>query len=110
MATPLFDQIHTGYYPSVQKGLPMSMRTVSFKLPVTLDNQLTRLAKARKLSRSALMREAVESLTKGKRQSVNELAGDLVGCVTGGPRDLATNPKYMAGFGKRPSSSSIRDR
>jgi hypothetical protein len=100
MGTSLFDQIHIGYYPPVQKGIPMGMRTVSFKLPVTLDNQLTRLAKARKVSRSTLFREAVESLTKRKRQSILELAGDLVGCVKGGPPDLSTNPKYMAGYGK----------
>jgi hypothetical protein len=30
-----------------------------------------------------------------------EQAGDLVGCFKGGPRDLASNPKHMAGLGKR---------
>ena len=31
--------------------------------------------------------------------SAAELAGDLAGCVDGGPVDLSMNPDYMAGFG-----------
>lgn len=31
--------------------------------------------------------------------SAYDLAKDLAGCVEGGPTDLATNPKYMEGFG-----------
>jgi hypothetical protein len=27
----------------------------------------------------------------------------LIGCVSGGPPDLSTNPKYMEGFGDRAS-------
>jgi predicted transcriptional regulator len=77
------------------------MRTVSVRLPILLDKQLRRLAKDRKLSRSALMREAVETLINGKRQSVAALTRDLLGIVKDRvPRDLSTNPKYLAGFGK----------
>jgi predicted transcriptional regulator len=75
------------------------MRTVSFKLPGDLDDALNDLARARGASRSALVREALESLAKGKRNSVTALAGDLVGSVEG-PADLATNRKHMAGYGK----------
>lgn len=100
METLMFDQNFSGYYHSVQEGKPMGMRTVSFKLPVALDKQLSRLAKERKVSRSALVREAVEGLMKVKRQSVAALAGDLFGCVKDAPHDLSTNPKYMVGFGK----------
>ncbi len=32
--------------------------------------------------------------------SALEVAGDLVGCVKGGPPDLSTNPIYMDGFGQ----------
>lgn len=32
--------------------------------------------------------------------SALELAGDLVGCLEGGPPDLSTNKKYMEGFGQ----------
>ena len=76
-----------------------SMSTVSFKLPAHLDETLDELAHARGATRSALVREALEALAKGKRRSVTALAGDLVGSVEG-PTDLATNKKHMSGYGK----------
>ena len=79
--------------------MPSAMRTVSFKLPPELDDALDDLARARGASRSALVREALELLAKGKRRSVAALAGDLVGSIEG-PTDLATNKKHMAGYGK----------
>jgi predicted transcriptional regulator len=77
------------------------MRTVSFKLPTKLDRALDDLARRRRASRSAVVREALEALTKtkDKRRSVTEAAGDLVGRFEG-PGDLSTNPKHMADFGK----------
>jgi Arc/MetJ-type ribon-helix-helix transcriptional regulator len=75
------------------------MHTVSFKLPEDLDDTLTELARSRGSSRSALVREALESLAKGKKRSVTSLAGHLVGSVEG-PSDLATNRKRMSGYGK----------
>ena len=75
------------------------MRTVSFKLPENLDDALSHLARERRSSRSALVREAIESLAKGKRRSVTALAADLVGSVDG-PSDLATNPKHMLKYGR----------
>lgn len=75
------------------------MKTVSFKLPEQLDNALTDLAKRRKSSRSALVREALEALAKGKRRSVTSCVDELDLAVDG-PPDLATNPKYMTGYGK----------
>jgi len=75
------------------------MRTVSFKLPEDLDDALNELARTRRLSRSALVREALESLRKGNRRSVTALAGKLVGSVDG-PSDLATNRKRMSGYGR----------
>jgi Arc/MetJ-type ribon-helix-helix transcriptional regulator len=75
------------------------MRTVSFKLPESLDDQLTELARARRSSRSAIVRGALESVAKAKRRSVTAAAGNLVGSVDG-PPDLAGDPKHMAGYGK----------
>jgi len=76
-----------------------TMRTVSFKLPEDLDDALSELARSRGASRSAVVREAIEALAKGKRRSVTALAGDLVGSVEG-PSDLATNSKHMSGYGR----------
>jgi predicted transcriptional regulator len=75
------------------------MRTVSFKLPGALDDALGKLARRRRASKSELAREALEALARGNRRSVTALAGNLVGSIEG-PRDLSTNTKYMAGYGK----------
>jgi metal-responsive CopG/Arc/MetJ family transcriptional regulator len=75
------------------------MRTVSFKLPADLDRALDELAGRRRAGRSAMVREALEGLAKGPRRSVTALAGDLVGSLDR-PRDLATNPRHIAGYGK----------
>ena len=79
--------------------MAIPMRTVSFKLPEELDDALNELARARGASRSALVREALEALAKGKRRSVTSLAGKLVGSVDG-PTDLAAYRKHMAGYGR----------
>lgn len=76
-----------------------AMRTVSFKLPRHVVDALGALAQRRKVSRSALAREALEALLESGRQSVTSLAADLVGSVEG-PVDLATNPRHMRGFGR----------
>ncbi len=75
------------------------MRTVSFKLSARLDNALSDLARRRKSSRSALVREALEALATGKRRSVTAVVDKLVEPLDG-PADLSTNPKHMAGYGK----------
>ncbi|HKY37577.1 MAG TPA: CopG family transcriptional regulator [Polyangiaceae bacterium] len=75
------------------------MKTVSFKLPEKLDQELNELARVRKSSRSALVREALAALARGKRNSVTSAARDLVGSIAG-PSDLSTNPKHMSGYGK----------
>ncbi len=75
------------------------MRTVSFKLPEHLDDALSDLARRRKSSRSALVREALEGLATGGRRSVTAAVDALVGPLDG-PTDLSTNPKHLAGYGK----------
>ena len=78
------------------------MRTVCVKLPEDLERALTKLVKQRRTTRSAVVREAIEAYTRVPKRplSFTEAAGDLVGCVRGGPRDLSTNPKHMEGFGR----------
>lgn len=83
------------------------MRTISLKLPETLDKRLTSLARRRRLSKSAAIREAIQTYVtangeaiKPRKGSFLEVARDLIGSLHGGPGDLATNPKHMEGFGK----------
>ena len=85
------------YYPKI-------MRTISVKLPDELLAQLASEAKARRVTKSSLVRE---SLAKGLHEEpptgadpCYDLARDLAGSVKGLPKDLAGNPKYMEGFGR----------
>jgi hypothetical protein len=79
------------------------MKTVSLKLPDALARKLERAARARGESKSEVIRLALQQYLDGERPvprgSVLEAAGPWVGCVEG-PGDLATNPKYMEGFGE----------
>ena len=75
------------------------MRTVSFKLPEQLDDALSELARRRKSSRSALVREALADLAGRGRVSVTASVDALVAPLDG-PTDLSTNPKHLTGYGK----------
>jgi hypothetical protein len=75
------------------------MRTVSFKLSDDVERRLTRLAQARGVSRSALLREALERYANSSNGSFVELAGDLVGCLEG-PGDLSTNAEHLSDYGR----------
>jgi predicted DNA-binding protein len=81
------------------------MRTISLKLPDDLLAQLAKTAKARRVTRSSLVRESLEKALHEQPRagavSCYDLARDLAGTVKGLPRDLAHNPKYMEGFGRR---------
>jgi hypothetical protein len=72
--------------------------------PEELLVQLDREAKARRVPKSVVVRESLETTlrwrARGRRNSCYELARDLAGSVKGLPRDLAENPKYMEGFGE----------
>jgi len=75
------------------------MRTVSFKLSERLNDTLSDLARRRKSSRSALVREAWEAVAAGKRRSVTAVVDELVGSLDG-PVDLSTNSKHLRGYGE----------
>jgi predicted DNA-binding protein len=79
------------------------MRTISVKLPDELLAQLSREAKAKRVTKSHLIRESLEkrlAQSSGDEVSCYSLARDLAGSVKGLPKDLADNPKYMDGFGQ----------
>jgi predicted transcriptional regulator len=58
------------------------MKTLSLKLPDTLDDQLEELASS-----------------APARASFTALAGDLAGSIEG-PEDLSLNPDHLAGYGR----------
>ena len=80
------------------------MQTISLKLPDNLLTRLTDQAKARRVTKSWLIRESLERAlseeASDRTPSCYDLAADLCGAIKGLPEDLATNPKYMEGFGE----------
>ncbi len=79
------------------------MKTLSLKLPPSLETKLTHAARQRGTSKSSIVREALESFLQNnaapKKGSALEAVSPWVGCVNG-PGDLSTNPEYMDDFGK----------
>jgi hypothetical protein len=80
------------------------MRTISLKLPDDLLAQLTSEAKARRVTKSQLVRESLEKALHQQRSagavSCYDVARDLAGALKGLPKGLADDPKYMEGFGR----------
>jgi hypothetical protein len=80
------------------------MRNLSFKLPDALHKRLVQAAKSQRLSKSKVVRLALETyLARQPRTmplTIGDLIGDLAGSCRDGRSDLATNPKYMEDFGK----------
>jgi hypothetical protein len=89
-----------------QIDLPFAMNTLTIKIPDDLDAALSLASRREHLTKSELVRRALSAYVARPAGvapfvSALEQAGDLVGCFKGGPRDLASNPKHIAGFGKR---------
>lgn len=81
-----------------------AMNTISLKLPDRLLERLEAATRARGTTKSSLVRECLEqsldARPAGGKATCYDLASDLAGSLKGLPRDLATNPKYMEGFGQ----------
>lgn len=75
------------------------MRIVTVKIPEDLDRALDLLAERQGVSRSAVIRQALEALTGARSWSVAALAADLAGTLSG-PRDLSTSAKHLTGYGE----------
>ncbi len=79
------------------------MRSVSMKMPSHLAREVSEAARRRGISRSALIREALEAFLRREKAapSVSALsrAVDIVGAFSG-PEDLSVNPDHMRDFGR----------
>lgn len=96
------------------------MTTLTLELSEPLDAQLTKLAKRRRVSKTAVAQEALqnyllrESAKPTREQLENYLkqhgspapesfavkAEKYIGIATGGASDLSSNPKHLEGFGE----------
>jgi hypothetical protein len=82
----------------------LGMRTISFKLPNQVIERLEQECRKRGVSKSEFIRESLDihfkAANKSRQPSCLDLIQDLVGSAKNAPRDLATNPKYMQGYGE----------
>ncbi|HYU70132.1 MAG TPA: ribbon-helix-helix protein, CopG family [Burkholderiales bacterium] len=80
------------------------MKTLSFKVPETLDRKLAAVVKRRGVGKSILVREALarylDESPAVRRGSFLDLSSDLLGCVKDAPADLSSGPRHLADFGK----------
>jgi len=77
---------------------------LTIKIPEALEQDLIRLNKQAHVSKSELVRQALQAfLARGPNAvpfvSALDQVGDLVGCFSGGPTDLSSNPEHLTGFG-----------
>lgn len=81
------------------------MVTLTIKISSTMEQELLKASDQAHLSKSELVRRALEAYI-GQRKttapfvSALDQAGDLVGCFSGGPSDLSSNPRHLDGFGR----------
>jgi hypothetical protein len=78
------------------------MSTITCKLSARLDADLASTARDQGVSKSDIVRQALENHIGRRRGKKRPRAFDLVknlsGCLKG-PADILTNPKYMEDFG-----------
>ena len=83
---------------------PVDVTTISLKLSDRLLELLEDEARARRTTKSSLVRECLEKTLAvrppGDESTCYDLARDLAGSLKGLPRDLATNPKHLESFGR----------
>ena len=77
------------------------MKTLSLKLPEHLHALLHAAVQERHKAKSELVREALAAYLADTDRpgSFAALTDDLAGKIKG-PRDLAANPRHLAGFGQ----------
>jgi predicted transcriptional regulator len=82
---------HFGHNDYTKGG---TMKTLSLKVPESLLEKLDSIARKKGKSRSALLREAIETVIAGENHISDgtclDLAKDLAGCGNG-PEDLSFN-------------------
>ena len=76
----------------------MSLKAITVKLPRSAYVKVSRVARSRGLTQSAVIREAIDGLKEPPAQTFLDAAGDAVGSVDG-PADLSTNPGHLEGYG-----------
>ena len=77
------------------------MTTLTLKVPREMAAKLEAVAARKRVPKSKYVRNALDIALKKEKDepSLYDLMRDAIGCVNSGKKDLATNPKYMKGYG-----------
>lgn len=77
-------------------------RVLTLKVSEQLAAAVDAAARSRGMTRSRLVREALEAHLRrsATAASVLDRTGDLAGSLKGLPRDLSSNRTYLKGFGR----------
>ena len=78
------------------------MTTLTCKIPDKLSAHLDAAARQRRVSKSQIVREAIAASLKRKKTTVSafDLIKDACGIIKGGPKDYASDPRYLREFGQ----------
>jgi Arc/MetJ-type ribon-helix-helix transcriptional regulator len=78
--------------------------TITCKIPEKLDSEVEAVVQKQGISKSEFVRQSIERNLEQERSSARLSAYDVMkeacGIIRRGPRDLATNPEYLKGFGR----------
>lgn len=75
---------------------------MTLKIPPEMDAKLSAEARRRRVSKPQIAREMLEAgleKTPARRVSLHDRLRHVCG-IARGPKDLATNPKYLEGLGE----------
>lgn len=76
------------------------MKSLTIKLSSKLSARVSRIARARNVSQSEVVRAALESYSANQQGSVADACAALRGALKGLPRDLSSNRKHLDGYGE----------
>lgn len=80
------------------------MAIITCKISENLNAEIGAVAQKRGVSKSVVVREAIEANLAEQKKRAGLSAYDAMkgacGIMKRGPRDLATNPSHMEGFGR----------
>lgn len=81
------------------------MNTLTIKIPEPLGAAVAKASEQEHVSKSELVRRALEIYLRQRKSvtpfvSALDQAGDVVGCFSGGPTDLSSNPDHLSLFGR----------
>jgi hypothetical protein len=78
------------------------MSRLTLKLPPDMAHLLKVVAAKKGISKPKYALEVLNRALKKERTrlSLYDLMKDSIGCFSSGKKDLSTNPKYMAGYGR----------